>query len=75
MEFDGDVIKVEAELESFDFSSHAGHSDLVAFIKRCDPENVVVMHSGHPELIAEDPELDGYEFILPETGKPFTLPG
>ena len=75
VEFDGDVIKVEAELESFDFSSHAGHSDLVAFIKRCDPENVVVMHSGHPELIAEDPELDGYEFILPETGKPFTLPG
>ena len=49
--------------------------DLVAFIKRCDPENVVVMHSEHPELIAENPELDGYEFILPETGKPFSLPG
>ncbi len=75
VELDGEVIKVEAELEYFDFSSHAGHSDLVAFIKRCDPENVVVMHSGHPEKLAEDPELEGYNFILPETGKPFTLPG
>ena len=75
VELDGDVIKVDAELEYFDFSSHAGHSDIVRFIKQCDPETVVVMHSGHPEQLAEDPELEGYEFILPETGKPFTLPG
>ncbi len=75
VKFDGETIKVEAEMEYFDFSSHAGHSDLVSFIKRCDPENVVVMHSGHPELLAEDPELEGYNFILPVTGKPFTLPG
>ena len=48
---------------------------LVAFIKRCDPENVVVMHSGHPEKLVEDPELEGYDLVLPETGRPFTLPG
>jgi putative mRNA 3-end processing factor len=75
VEFDGDNIKVEAELEYFDFSSHAGHSDLVSFIRRCDPENVVVMHSDHPELIAEDQELEDYNFILPQTGVPFTVPG
>jgi putative mRNA 3-end processing factor len=69
------ALKVEAEVDYFDFSSHAGHSDLVKFIKRCDPETVVVMHSGHPELLAEDPKLEGYEFILPETGKSFELPG
>jgi putative mRNA 3-end processing factor len=75
VQFDGDTIKVEAEVEYFDFSSHAGHSDLVRFIQRCEPENVVVMHSGHPEELANDPDLEGFEFILPETGKPFTLPG
>jgi putative mRNA 3-end processing factor len=75
VEFDGETVKVEAEMEYFDFSSHAGHRDLVRFIQRCDPENVVVMHSGHPELLAEDPELEGYNFILPVTGEPFTLPG
>jgi putative mRNA 3-end processing factor len=75
VELDGEVIKVDAEVEYFDFSSHAGHSDIVKFIQRCDPETVVVMHSENPELIAEDPDLEGYEFILPETGKPFTLPG
>ena len=72
---DDGPLKVEAELESFDFSSHAGHSDLVKFIKRCDPETVVVMHSDRPEALSEDPGLDGYEFILPETGKSFELPG
>ena len=72
---DDEVIKVEAETHYFDFSSHAGHSDLVGFIKRCDPETVVVMHSGHPEELANDPALEGYEFILPETGKSFNLPG
>ena len=72
---DGESIKVEAETQYFDFSSHAGHSDLVQFIQRCNPENVVVMHSDHPEELANDPALEGYEFIIPETGKPFTLPG
>jgi putative mRNA 3-end processing factor len=75
VEFDGEAFKVEAEVKSFDFSSHLGHSDIVSFIKRCDPENVVVMHSDQPEAVAEDPEMEGYNFILPETGKPFTLPG
>jgi putative mRNA 3-end processing factor len=75
VEFDGEVVKVEAQMEYFDFSSHAGHRDLVRFVQRCDPENVVVMHSANPELLAEDPELEGYNFILPVTGEPFTLPG
>ena len=75
VELDGERIKVEAEVEYFDFSSHAGHSDMVKFIQRCGPETVVVMHSGHPELLAEDPELQDFEFVLPETGKPFNLPG
>ena len=75
VQVDGESIKVEAETQYFDFSSHAGHADLVKFIQLCDPENVVVMHSDHPEELANDPALEGYEFILPETGKPFTLPG
>jgi putative mRNA 3-end processing factor len=74
VEFDGEAFKVEAEVESFDFSSHLGHSDIVSFIQRCNPENVVIMHSDHPELLAEDPELKGYNFILPRTGKSFKLP-
>jgi len=75
VELDGEVIKVDAEVEYFDFSSHAGHSDIVKFIQGCHPETVIVMHSEEPEKLAEDPELEGYEFVLPETGKPFTLPG
>jgi putative mRNA 3-end processing factor len=75
VELDGETWSVEAEVEYFDFSSHAGHSDLVKFISRCNPETVVVMHSGHPEELAEDPDLDGFEFVLPERGQAYTLPG
>ena len=66
--------RVAAELEYFDFSSHAGHADLINFIKRCQPERVVVMHSANSKAIADDPALGGIEFILPENGKSFTLP-
>ncbi len=71
---DEEPMKVAAELEYFDFSSHADHKDLVGFIKRCDPERVVVMHSANAKALADDPELAGLEFILPENGKPFMLP-
>lgn len=75
VEVDGETVRVEAEVEYFDFSSHAGHSDIVRFITRCDPDRVVLMHSENPHLLAEDPALEGFEFVLPETGRPFTLPG
>ena len=74
IDIDGATVPVECEVEYFDFSSHAGHSDLVDFIKRCSPENVVVMHSDDPKALAFDPELEGFEFVLPENGKTFKLP-
>jgi len=74
VQVDGETIKVEAETEYFDFSSHAGHGDLVSFIKRCSPENVVIMHSDQAGELAKDPELEGFNIILPETGRPLALP-
>ena len=68
---DGELVKIECEVEKYDFSAHAGHNDIVQFVKECDPENVVLMHSETRELFL--PDLQDYNVILPELGKEFEL--
>ena len=68
---DGETVKVECEICKFDFSAHAGHDELIDFIRGCDPENVVIMHSETRELFL--PDLQDYNVILPELGKEFEL--
>jgi len=44
--------KVQCEIRSFDFSGHAGHSEIVAFAKACRPEHVVLFHSDDRTALA-----------------------
>ncbi|MFA6803799.1 MAG: MBL fold metallo-hydrolase [Candidatus Methanomethylophilaceae archaeon] len=68
---EGEMVKINCEIQKFDFSAHADHPQLIQFIKDCNPENVVIMHSETRELFLDD--LADYNVILPETGKEFTL--
>jgi putative mRNA 3-end processing factor len=68
---DGEVVKIQCELQKYDFSAHADHQQIVDFIKECDPDNVIIMHSESREAFL--PDLTDYNVILPETGKPFNL--
>jgi len=52
--------KVNCQVKFYDFSAHAGHSQLVEFINRCSPENVVIIHSENPEILAEDIDANIY---------------
>lgn len=64
--------KIKAEIGFFDFSAHCGHSELVNFIKDCDPENVILFHSEDREPLVR--ELgDQYNFILADTNEQFEL--
>ncbi len=60
------------QLKTFDFSSHAGHSDLVDLVHRVDPSTVVLMHGDQREKLAEalGPE---YQVILPKKGEELTI--
>lgn len=49
----GALTKVRCEVRSFDFSGHAGHSEIVEFARRCSPEHVVLFHSDDRRLLAE----------------------
>ncbi|NLL94422.1 MAG: MBL fold metallo-hydrolase [Thermoplasmatales archaeon] len=67
----GQMTKIECELDRFDFSAHADHGQIVDFVRGCDPDNVILMHSDTRDLFLDD--LADYNVILPETGKEFTL--
>ena len=45
--------RVECEIRHFDFSGHAGHSEIVEFAKRCRPEHVVLFHSDDRSMLAQ----------------------
>ena len=71
IELDGEITKISCEVQKFDFSAHAGHDQIVEFIRACDPENVIIMHSETRELFL--PDLEDYNVILPKPNEPFEL--
>ncbi|MCK4365362.1 MAG: MBL fold metallo-hydrolase [Thermoplasmatales archaeon] len=72
LDFYGVTEKIECEVEYFDFSAHAGHSELIEFAKKCNPEKIVLMHSDNREALA-DPLKDVAEIFTPNTGEQINL--
>jgi putative mRNA 3-end processing factor len=69
---DGKVEKIHCRIGRFDFSAHAGHSDLLEFIKACEPQEVVVFHSDSREKL-RDALQDRYRVLLPNTNDEVVL--
>jgi putative mRNA 3-end processing factor len=69
---DDTTVRPVGEVEKFDFSAHAGHSDLVRFAKETRAETVVLMHGDRREALRD--ALEPFcEVILPANGRPFSL--
>ena len=68
LNFYGVVEKIECEAVYFDFSAHAGHSELIEFAKKCSPEKIVLMHSDNRDALVE-PLKDVAEIFTPKTGE------
>ena len=66
IELYGVKTKVDCQVKFFDFSAHAGHSQLLKFIKDCSPENVILFHSDSPQALAE--EIDFANVYIPNNG-------
>ena len=66
-------VKVECPVSHFDFSAHAGHSELVAQTKRCQATKVVLYHSEDRQLLADSLREEGFEVLLPRTGETFAI--
>jgi putative mRNA 3-end processing factor len=72
LNFYGVTEKVHCEVEYFDFSAHAGHSELVEFAKKCNPEKIVLFHSQDRTPLAEA-LADTAEVLTPMRGEQFFL--
>ncbi|MCU0861632.1 MAG: MBL fold metallo-hydrolase, partial [Methanomassiliicoccales archaeon] len=65
-------IKVRCEVDQFDLSAHADHEQLLKFIRGCKPDNVILMHSDQPQLLAKEIEKE-FNVIMPKTDQVFEL--
>jgi len=72
LDFYGVTENVACEVEYFDFSAHAGHSELIEFAKACNPEKIVLFHGENREILLE-PLKDIAEVHTPHNGEVFTL--
>ena len=67
----GHNVEVSCEIDRFNLSNHAGHSELVAFAEACNPEHVILFH-GDPEtrpLLATALEEKGMTVHCPKNGE------
>jgi putative mRNA 3-end processing factor len=69
----GATVRVNCEVQKFDFSAHAGHDQLLEFAKGCSPERIVLCHGDKREALAEDLRKEGFEVLLPKNGEKFSL--
>ena len=69
---DDTTIHPSCEIMKFDFSAHAGHSDLVRVAKESRAETVVLMHGDQREALRDALEPT-CRVILPENGKAFGI--
>ncbi len=69
---DGTTIRPSCEIGRFDFSAHAGHSELVRLARESRAKTVVLMHGDHREALRDALE-PACEVVLPTNGKSFSL--
>lgn len=66
------VHKIACEVRTFDFSAHAGHSDLVEFARATGAKDIVLFHGDNRELLV--PDLSDFATVhTPMMGDPFSL--
>ncbi|MBN2599534.1 MAG: MBL fold metallo-hydrolase [Candidatus Thermoplasmatota archaeon] len=72
LNFYGVIETVNCEVQYYDFSAHAGHSQLVEFAQKCNPEKIVLFHSANRTPLAEALK-DTAEVLTPMKGEQFSL--
>ncbi len=72
LDFYGVVQDVQCDVHYFDFSAHAGHSQLIDFAKGCQPEKIVLFHSDNRQAL-ETPLSEIAEVYTPNDGQVINL--
>lgn len=56
MKIDSSSVKINMDIHHFDFSAHAGHKELLKFVRSCNPEHVLLFHGDNRDLLSQDLE-------------------
>ena len=66
----GKRIKIRNKVHYFDFSAHAGRSDLYRFVKESSPQSVICVHgdSNNTSDFSENLKLEGFDSYAPKVG-------
>ena len=71
----GHTVDIHCEVDQFQLSNHAGHSELVEFAEKCKPKHVILFH-GAPETrpeLATALEAKGMTVHCPINGESITI--
>jgi putative mRNA 3-end processing factor len=68
---DNKKVKINAPTKFYDFSAHAGMSDLYDYVKRSSPKVVICVHGDENNTVAfaETLKADGYDAYAPKIGQ------
>lgn len=69
---DGITVRPECEVMKFDFSAHAGHTELVGLVRKTEAKKLVLMHGDHRQKLA-DALGSECEVLQPENGPRFVV--
>jgi len=61
-------LKLKMQINSLDFSAHAGRSELFNFINKINPGKVICMHGDHCQRFAKELKGRGFDAIAPKNG-------
>jgi len=66
---DDNDLEVELPVEYLDFSAHIGRKETFEFIRKANPEKVVLVHGDEPQKFADELKDDyGYDAVAPKIG-------
>ena len=65
---DGNLLEVGLPWSYYDFSAHAGRSDLLEYIKKASPEKIILNHGERIPEFQNELQAQGYEVYAPKNG-------
>jgi len=72
LNFYGVLENIACEVQYYDFSAHAGHSELIDFARGCEPEKIVLFHGENRGALVE-PLREFAEVFTPNTAEILNL--
>ena len=73
MLIDGYELDVSVPAEYMDFSAHVGRIGLIDFVKKTNPEKIILNHGDNTPAFAEELVSMGFDAVAPKNGDSIEL--